>query len=1098
MLTGSFLAMTEHRRIKVRPDGLLFEGLYDTVVDTKLHALLQSVRAAGIKVTERNLLGSDGRLIARELAAVVLEAIEARLNSDDHAESTDIVFVNKLLELLRKDNPAGNADLVELLPRVLECIGPQPANRLAPPDLSAHGLLTGREGCDNLLVQLKRELATCDRVDWLVSFIKLAAVKMLEGDIASFLSRGGKMRIVTTAYMGATDPVALERLAAISFANSQRMQIRFSRESGTTRLHAKAYIHHRNSGFGSAYIGSANLSRPALTEGLEWTVRLSQAASLGLWSKIEETFDQWWGDPEFAEFGLTPNHPSHTQFRDLIARERGEADGSVVGGLASIPIFDLAPKPFQQEILDRISVERNELGIHRHLIVAATGTGKTMIAAFDYRAFAVNFQMRNGRAPRLLYVAHSERILNQARITFAQVVRDLNFGGLLVGGKDDRPCDQLFSSIQSWNSKIGVETVSPDHFDYVVVDEVHHGEAPSWRKFLKWIHPKSLLGLTATPERTDGLDIQQHFENRITAEVRLPDAITRRLLVPFRYFGVTDEIDLRSIEWTRRGGYQMNLVEQAYLEAGIQWTESVRKALFDYVAEPLRMRAVGFCSGVAHARAMAQAFEDSRIAAESAGLAGLRCAALDGNDPVEKREEVIGELRQGKIQILFVADLLNEGIDIPELDTVLFMRPTDSLTIFVQQLGRGLRLCPRTNKDCLTVLDFVGQYRREFRFSDRLGALLADRSSSIESQVETGFTSLPPGCSVTLERIARERVLEHIRAQGSVSWNAKLTESFKQLQERLERTPTQCEFIEATRQDPRVFYARDSRSTWAGITLDAGQGDSTVADVDALKAFIAALRAVASLTDRKLALFGIEILEQIERDGQLSAELLSDRRLHVLLVEFGVPVKQAMGIDRAVNAADVVNMLSKSRVLRSELRSLLQTITGRPTTLSLISNTPIPDGVPIEIHRTYTNKQIFVAFGWQASWENNRMGGGDWIQDHNAYIMRVTLEKDEASFTERTRYRDYAIKPTQFHWQSKNRARPDQGEGIHISEAKNGIGTMWLFVRRATNDEFGAEPFIFLGAFRPTHIEGMRPMSVTGDLANAMPAAWFELGARAR
>jgi len=499
--------------------------------------------------------------------------------------------------------------------------------------------------------------------------------------------------------MGATDPKALEELAAISPAHASQLHIRFSRESDATRLHAKAYIHRRDSGFGNAYIGSANLSRPALTEGLEWTVRLSQAGSPGLWTKIEETFEQWWGDPEFEEYGLTPDHPTHAQFRQLVAREKGScASDTADGRLLSLPIFDLQAKPFQQAILDRIAVERKELGRTRHLVVAATGTGKTMIGAFDYRDWASKFLRDEKRQPRMLYIAHSERILKQARLSFAQVMRNLNFGGLLVAGHDDRPCEALFASIQSWNSRIGTESLAPDHFDYVIVDEVHHGEAPTWRRLLEWIRPKSLLGLTATPERADGQDIARHFEDRITAEIRLPDAIGRRLLVPFRYFGVTDTIDLRDVDWTPRG-YKMDLVQQRYVQAGAQWIENVRRAILNYVAEPLRMRAIGFCSGVEHARSMALAFESMRREAEARGQLGIRAAALDGGDSPEQREEAIGRLRRGETQVIFVADLFNEGVDIPEVDTVLFLRPTDSLTVYVQQLGRGLRLCPYTGKD---------------------------------------------------------------------------------------------------------------------------------------------------------------------------------------------------------------------------------------------------------------------------------------------------------------------------------------------------------------------------------------------------------------
>jgi superfamily II DNA or RNA helicase/HKD family nuclease len=1082
-----------YRRFRVA-NGLPIEGLYDSVVDARLQALLDAARRAGIDVAVRELKGRDGRLLARELAAAVIEAIEAKLGSDQAATDADIALVNRLLRELQQSAGDDESAATQVLPYVLERIGPRAD--LSPPDLSDHGLLTGREGTESLLVQLKRELATCNRVDWLVSFIKLAAVRMLQPEIEAFLTRGGAMRVVTTAYMGATDPKALEELAAISCAHGSRLQIRFSRESDATRLHAKAYIHARDSGFGSAYIGSANLSRPALTEGLEWTVRLSQAASPGLWSKIEETFEQWWGDPDFVEYGLTPGHPTHAQFRELIAREKGAFAQGAGDQVSSLPIFDLQPKPFQQAILDRIAVEREELGRSRHLVVAATGTGKTMIAAFDYRAFAEKHASAEGRAPRMLYVAHSERILKQARLSFAQVVRDLNFGGLLVGGQDDRPCDALFASIQSWNSRIGTATLPADHFDYVVVDEVHHGEAPSWRKLLEWIRPRSLLGLTATPERADGLDITRHFDDRITAEVRLPDAITRRLLVPFRYFGVTDSIDLRDVDWTPRG-YKMDDVQRRYLDAGPGWIENVRRAIFNYVSEPLRMRAIGFCSGVDHAHAMADEFERLRGDAEARGQRALRAEALDGSDSLERREEVIGRLRRGETQVIFVADLFNEGVDIPEVDTVLFMRPTDSLTIYVQQLGRGLRLCPATGKDCLTVLDFVGQYRKEFRFSARLGAMLADPSASVESQVEHGFTALPPGCSITLERIAREQVLANIRAQTR-SQRERLIESVKRLRERLERTPTQRDYLEATRLDPRVFYAKkDARLSWSGA-LEGAKLGGTAEDLEAIEPFMVALRAIASITDRKLADFGLALLDALESGATLPPPMALDRRLQVLLVEFGDAVRRRHRREVASTSDDVITELRANAPLRRELRSLLDALSTRVVGLAPTPTIAVPPEVPLALHRVYTRRQLFAAFGWESIWSATPQSGVAWIPGHSAYLMLVTLEKDAETFTERTRYRDYAISPSVFHWQSQASARPDRGDGQRIVRAKDGEGTMWLFVRRSTDDEFGTEPYVFMGAFTPTSIEGMRPMSLTGDLANAMPAEWFEVAARAR
>ncbi len=1061
-------------------------------------------------IATRHLKARDGRLLARELASAVIEEIASNLSAEREATPLDIAAVNRSLAIVRGDDTGDAAGGATLLPLILERVGTGFADN--PADLSDHGLLTGREGTDNLLTQLKRELASCNRIDWLVSFIKLSAVNMLKEAIESFLERGGTMRVITTAYMGATDPAALEQLAKISMAHHSRLQIRFSRETDATRLHAKAYIHHRGSGFGTAYIGSANLSRPALTEGLEWTVRLSQVASPSLWSKIEETFAQWWSDEEFVEYGLEVDHPTHAQFRDLVAREKGSTSGSADSQPSALPIFDLQPKPFQQAILDRIATERDELMRTRHLIVAATGTGKTMIAAFDYRNFAATFVAAERRPPRLLYVAHSQRILMQARGMFQQVVRDLNFGGLLVGGQDDRPCTALFASIQSWTAtrrraQSERALLPPDHFDYVVVDEVHHGEANTWRALLDWIKPRSLLGLTATPERADGLDITRHFEGRTTAELRLPDAIARRLLVPFRYFGVTDDIDLRHVAWTPRG-YKMDEVQSRYLDAGPLWIELVRRAIFNYVADPLRMRAIGFCSGVDHARAMAKEFEGVRAREEARGQHALRAEALSGDDTQERRDDVIGRLKRGETQVVFVADLFNEGVDIPEVDTVLFMRPTDSLTVYVQQLGRGLRLCPNTDKDCLTALDFVGQYRKEFRFAQRLGAMLADESVSVQGQVEYGFTALPPGCSITLERIARERVLANIHAQTRTR-RARLIETVQLLRERLERWPTMHESLEATREDPRVFYkTSDARLSWSGVLHGAMRGgDFGVGEVGdpaglaAIKPFVAPLRAIASITDRTMAKFALCVLDALEAlapTANLAQSLAEDRRLQVLLIEFGAAVKTKHRFERAPTSRDVIKELRANEPLRRELRALLEALATRVGGPAPTPNTPLPDGVPLALHRDYTQKQIFAAFGWKSAWHTNLQAGRLWLEDHSSYIMLVTLEKDPESFTERTRYRDYAISPSIFHWQSQSTAMPGRGDGLRIARAKDGTGTMWLFVRRAQKDNYGTEPFAFMGAFRPTSITGKKPMSVEGDLANAMPPTWAEIALRAR
>lgn len=304
--------------------------------------------------------------------------------------------------------------------------------------------------------------------------------------------------------MGATDAKAIEALRELP-----NTEVKVSYDTERTRLHAKTYAVHRGTGFGSAYIGSANLSRAALSEGLEWTSKISQYELAHLWQKIVATFESYWNDEGFERF----DGEGVPRLREAIDRERNR--GSVQGG--DLPTFDLRPYPFQEEILDAMAAEREVQGKNRHLVVAATGTGKTMIAAFDYNRWT------RGRKPSLLFVAHREEILRQALGTYRAVLRDQNFGDILVGGSRPTQQDHLFCSIQSYNAR-GLGELAPDRFDYIVVDEFHHAVAPSYRHLLESVQPKVLLGLTATPERADGLDVLTPFGGEPTAEVRLPDA----------------------------------------------------------------------------------------------------------------------------------------------------------------------------------------------------------------------------------------------------------------------------------------------------------------------------------------------------------------------------------------------------------------------------------------------------------------------------------------------------------------------------------------------------------------------------------------------
>ncbi len=675
-------------------------------------------------------------VVADHVRRVVLEALERRAG-DDSLER-QIERVNRVLNELEEGVSSADRSLVTPLRRLLAVWTSATASESAPerPDtpLSLGCLLAATRSDPSLVSQLRKELASADSVDLLCSFIKWSGIRILREDLEAFTNRGGTcLRVLTTSYMGATDLKAVDLLCSLP-----NTEVRVSYDTERTRLHAKAYLFHRNSGFGTAYVGSANLSRPALTDGLEWTVKLSQYESRHLWDRIAATFETYWGDREFEPYAESerPRLPAALQ------EERSS------GSEASAPFpFELRPYPFQQEILDRLEAERRVQGRDRHLVVAATGTGKTMIAAFDYRRWASDQPALPSPRPRLLFVAHREELLRQALQAFRAVLRDPNFGDLLVGGGEPEQFDHLFVSIQSYQSR-SLGELPADRYEFIVIDEFHHAAAPSYERLLAHVRPKVLLGLTATPERSDSLDVLGYFGGHLRPQIRLPDAINRKLLSPFQYFGVTDVVDLQELRW-QRSGYRTDDLDRIYTGNDVRAALVIDK-LRSILLDLRRTRALGFCVSVAHARFMAAKFRD----------AGLPAEALSADTPRDDRQTAQDRLRRRELNFLFVVDLYNEGVDIPEIDTVLFLRPTESLTVFLQQLGRGLRL--HEEKECLTVLDFVGQARREFRFDLRFRALLTDPTVSIERQVEHGFTHLPAGCTVLLERVAKQHVLANI------------------------------------------------------------------------------------------------------------------------------------------------------------------------------------------------------------------------------------------------------------------------------------------------------------------------------------------------
>ena len=677
---------------------MLKPGLYEQVINDQLNSELSKIPEARKAIAPIDKAEAS-QVLTQYLADVVQKGLDNVVDNGGDI-SAQIALTNQIVDLIQTTTKEADfasmgvaqraEQLLALLrendPRLL--LGKTAADMERPEtSVAQSSLFTGAIHEPQMFSELKKEINSADQIDMLVSFIKWSGLRLIMDELREFTQNGGQLRIITTSYMGATDIKAIEELSKLP-----NTEIKVSYDTKRTRLHAKTYVFYRDTGFTTAYVGSSNLSNAAISSGLEWNVKVTAKDLPSTIQKIIATFDSYWNSSEFEFY---KEEERERLFRALRA-ERMMGDGS-----SRAFVFDIHPYPYQQEILDKLNAEREVRGRNRNLVVAATGTGKTVISAFDYCRFC---KANPGRRNRLLFVAHREEILKQSRDTFQGVLKDPNFGELFVGSYKPASPDYLFISVQTVNSQALFDRLPVDYYDYIVVDEFHHAAAPTYQKLLNHFKPKILLGLTATPERMDGKSILDYFGGRVAAEIRLPEAIDRKLLCPFQYFGVADTVDLTDLRWVR-GGYDKSQLSNLYsLKRSVaeRRADHIIRSLDKYVTDMDTVKGLGFCVSIEHAKFMAEYFR----------TAGIPSISLVGESSDEERCTAKKRLVDGEIRFIFVVDIYNEGVDIPEVNTVLFLRPTESLTIFLQQLGRGLRLSE--GKDCLTVLAFIGQANRMY------------------------------------------------------------------------------------------------------------------------------------------------------------------------------------------------------------------------------------------------------------------------------------------------------------------------------------------------------------------------------------------------
>lgn len=1036
------------------PSDPLPPGIYDALLDQALRETLK--RHAELRAVLGKLdLEEQPERYARLVAAIVEQALRAESDPQQRFK-----LCNTMIE-----QAAGGKDYLRIKqlvasakPLLLEITPPHRGTSGLPrphTPLSASSLFTGSPRDPQLVYELQAEMQSADGVDILIAFIKWSGLRLLMAAFEDLRSRDVPVRLITTAYMGASDASAVEWLAGLS-----NVAVRVSYDTLHTRLHAKAYHFKRHSGFSTAYIGSANLSQAAITAGLEWNLKVTAQDLPHILNKFTAEFETYWNSREFIPFDA--REPAI--FRRAIAHARNPQTGP-----EAAVFFDLRPHPFQERILEALERERQVRQNCRNLVIAATGTGKTVIAAFDYKRFA---QSRQGQA-RLLFVAHRYEILQQALATFRNVLRNQTFGELLTGNQTPIRLDYLFCSVAMLKNRRLWEQVGREFYDYIVVDEAHHGTAASYRPVFDEFQPLILLGLTATPERMDGNMVAADFGHRYAAEIRLPEALEEKLLCPFHYFGVADGVSLQDERFWRNGQYDVAALEEIYTgdhALARQRLTVILDTLQRYEPDVSQVRGVGFCVSIRHAEYMAEMFTQRGVAA---------AAFVSGLDAQSCRQR-LDDLKYGRLLFLFTVDKLSEGVDVPDINTVLFLRPTQSLTVFLQQLGRGLRHA--AGKDCLTVLDFVGQAHRRYRMDLQFKALLPSHRFAIDREVELGFPHLPSGCSLQLDRLAQQYVLENIRANLR-DLKLQIPERLQTFQADSGQELTFGNFIRYHDYDPALLLVRE---TWSGWKARAGI-QPPPADPDQAHLEKALLRLTTVTGPREIARLRAVIWHL--QQGQIE-DALKAAGEHAIAVYYRIWAETAARLGLS-DITDAFQRLARNPAI---LKDLDEVLAWSETTSDIQGIQPhLPFPCDLELHASYSLRDIQAHFGLATLASAGQRGVGViHLAQPKAYILLVTFQKTVAEFSPATMYADYPISRELLHWESQSTTSQASPTGQNLIHHQKRDYTILIFARSQKKHNGIAMPFIFLGPADRISFENERPIRMVWQLRYAMPVELFE------
>lgn len=614
-----------------------------------------------------------------------------------------------------------------------------------------HKLLSNKN--EKIISTLRRELEECDEFIISVAFITESGVTMILEQLRSLNERGVKGQILTGDYLTFTQPKALKKL--MEFEN---IDVRLVSEE---KFHAKGYFF-RKKDIWTMIIGSSNLTQTALTTNFEWNLKINSLKDGKIAKNILDNFYNIFNNvSKLTDERLNEYEENYLMYKSFNKKIKAQEK--------SLIEKEVKPNIMQEQALKNLESLRNYA--KRGLLISATGTGKTYLSGFD---------VKNARAERVLFIAHRKTILSKAKETFETIIKDKKMG-IYDGSIGEE--DYLFAMIQTMSKKEHLEKFPKDYFDYIVIDEVHHGGAKSYQSLINYFTPKFMLGMTATPERGDNFDIYELFHHNIAYEIRLHDALREELLCPFHYFGISDiEVDGELIT-------EKTAVKK--LTADERVNHIIKKSRF-----------YGYSGDKLHGLIFVSRVEEAIELTEKMKSRGIRCEVLTGEDSDSKREKTILDLEEGKIEYIITVDIFNEGVDIPCINQVILLRPTESSIVYIQQLGRGLR--KYEGKEYVVILDFIGNYEKNFLIPVAVSQDNSYDKEYMKRFIMNGTDMIPGQSSIIFEEIVKDRIFENIN-KNNFSTKKNIERDFNLLEKQLGRIPMLYDFFYHNMIDPSVI-----------------------------------------------------------------------------------------------------------------------------------------------------------------------------------------------------------------------------------------------------------------------------------------------------